>query len=169
MEKVKEDCFDRVEESPMGRPGGKMGSTNAVCRGIDEGKIRDQINSVILSGVCLARSARHTESKDPGAAGSRSKCYKAFSQYLSTGRTPRDGNACKNGKGVLRLREYSASRNIHCAQDDRFEVLKMTGFEVLKKLRQRRGHRLRLFVWSPGAPGSRSLFGRGCFPPCGTT
>src|SRR5260221_10359823 len=90
-----------------------MSRLNKICR--------CQIKPVILSGICLARSARHMESKDPGtaASGTSAARHSPCGPYREVERMPCIAIAAACGHAVLRLREYFASRSIHCAQDDR--------------------------------------------------
>src|SRR5580704_13167898 len=90
-----------------------------VCR---SGQIhRTEINSVILSVICLARSERQMESKDPSTAASFTAAarHSPCGPYRGVVRMPRIAIATPGRHGVLRLRECSASRRVHSAQDDK--------------------------------------------------
>src|SRR5260370_11111588 len=88
-----------------------MSRLNKICR--------CQIKPVILSVMCLARSARHMESKDPSTAGRVAQAMQGILPAACVVRMPCIAIAAVFGHGVLRLRECFASRSIHSAQDDR--------------------------------------------------
>src|SRR5260221_1182692 len=90
-----------------------MSRLNKICR--------CQIKPVILSGMCLARSARDMESKDPGtaASGTSAARHSPCGPYREVARMPCIAIAAVCGHRVLRPPECLALRSIHFAQDDR--------------------------------------------------